>query len=238
MSPFAVLYLHHVYIQVVRSAICWAVTDLVGRWQKVTPLYGSPSRYPILAVRGLMGAAAMTLYYEALQRLPLGDMVTTLLTLILARMWAAHAKHNPSLYNTVRALHVGFGLLLLKKALTPVIPSARCSRKIQMLCYILLCPIMLASSCPTMQPHLACTHLLGFASQMTLYFIYPCITVLMALLVHGEAITWLAGVGCAISLTGVAFIAQPPFLFGSASEQYNMQHWLGGLHSQSPCSYQ
>lgn len=62
---------------------------------------------------------------------------------------------------------------------------------------------------------------------MTMYFIYPAITVVLAWLVHGEAITWLAIVGCGISLTGVALIAQPPFLFGGASEQYSLSHWLG-----------
>lgn len=71
---------------------------------------------------------------------------------------------------------------------------------------------------------------------MTMYFIYPAITVMLAWLVHGEAITWLAFVGCGISLTGVALIAQPPFLFGGASEQYNTSHWLGiilQLHLQT-----
>ena len=52
------------------------MTDVVGRLQKVKPLYGAAKRYPVLAVRGLTGALAMTLYYEALQRLPLGDMVS------------------------------------------------------------------------------------------------------------------------------------------------------------------
>ncbi len=62
--------------------------------------------------------------------------------------------------------------------------------------------------------------------QMTLYFIYPAITVVMAWLVHGEAATWLSAAGCGISLLGVAFIARPPFLFGGAV-QYDVQHWLG-----------
>ena len=66
-------------LQIVRSAICWLVTDVVGRMQSVKPLYGAPKRYPILAVRGLTGALAMTLYYEALERLPLGDMVSIVL---------------------------------------------------------------------------------------------------------------------------------------------------------------
>jgi drug/metabolite transporter (DMT)-like permease len=62
--------------------------------------------------------------------------------------------------------------------------------------------------------------------QMTLYFIYPAITVVMAWLVHGEAATWLSAAGCGISLLGVAFIARPPFLFGG-TVQYDVQHWLG-----------
>ena len=65
--------------------------------------------------------------------------------------------------------------------------------------------------------------------QMTLYFICPAITVMLAWLVHGEAITWLAALGCAISLVGVAFIAQPPFLFGAPSGHYSPSHWLGSI---------
>ena len=64
---------------------------------------------------------------------------------------------------------------------------------------------------------------------MTLYFICPAITVVLAWLVHGEAISFLAAVGVAISLVGVAFIAQPPFLFGAASVHYSPSHWLGRI---------
>ncbi|KAL3149393.1 hypothetical protein ABBQ32_002191 [Trebouxia sp. C0010 RCD-2024] len=121
--------------QFVRSVISWGVTDLIGRSQCVTPLYGSRRRYPILAVRGFMGAVAMALYYEAFERLMLGE-------------------------------------------------------------------------------------------AMTLYFVYPAITVIMAWLVYGEVATWVSVAGCAVSLLGVAFIAQPPFIFGG-SVQYDMSHWLG-----------
>lgn len=61
---------------------------------------------------------------------------------------------------------------------------------------------------------------------MTLYFVYPAITVIMAWLVYGEVATWVSVAGCAVSLLGVAFIAQPPFIFGG-SVQYDMSHWLG-----------
>lgn len=65
--------------QFIRSVISWAVTDLIGRSQGVAPLYGNQKRYPILAVRGFMGAVAMSLYYEAFERLMLGEAVRTLL---------------------------------------------------------------------------------------------------------------------------------------------------------------
>lgn len=65
--------------QFVRSVISWGVTDLIGRSQCVTPLYGSRRRYPILAVRGFMGAVAMALYYEAFERLMLGEAVSLIL---------------------------------------------------------------------------------------------------------------------------------------------------------------
>ena len=65
--------------QFIRSVISWAVTDLIGRSQGVTPLYGNKKRYPILAVRGFMGTVAMSLYYEAIERLMLGEAVSIVL---------------------------------------------------------------------------------------------------------------------------------------------------------------
>lgn len=65
--------------QFIRSVISWGVTDLIGRSQGVTPLYGSRKRYPILAVRGFMGAVAMAFYYEAFERLMLGEAVSLIL---------------------------------------------------------------------------------------------------------------------------------------------------------------
>lgn len=64
-------------LQMVRSVISWAVTDALGRAQQIKPLYGNRKRYPILAVRGLMGAIAMSLYYEAFERLMLSEAVST-----------------------------------------------------------------------------------------------------------------------------------------------------------------
>ena len=62
-------------LQFIRSVISWAVTDVIGRAQGLTPLYGSKKQYPILALRGFLGAVAMTLYYEAFERLMLGEAV-------------------------------------------------------------------------------------------------------------------------------------------------------------------
>ena len=68
--------------------------------------------------------------------------------------------------------------------------------------------------------------------QMTLYFVYPAIMVIMAWLVYGEVATWVSAAGCAVSLLGVVFIAQPPLLFGGNVE-YDTKHWLG-MHFTSP----
>ena len=64
-------------MQMVRSTISWAVTDAIGRAQHISPLYGNPKRYRILAIRGFMGAIAMSLYYEAFERLMLEEAVST-----------------------------------------------------------------------------------------------------------------------------------------------------------------
>ena len=66
--------------QIARSVLCWLATDTIGRFRHLKPLYGAPARYHLLAVRGFMGALAMNLYYEALQRLPLGDTVSLAVT--------------------------------------------------------------------------------------------------------------------------------------------------------------
>jgi len=68
-------------LQMVRSTISWAVTDALGRAQHITPLYGSRKRYPILALRGIMGAIAMALYYEAFERLMLSEAVSAFISL-------------------------------------------------------------------------------------------------------------------------------------------------------------
>ena len=68
-------------LQIVRSAISWAVTHAVGRAQKVNPLYGHRKRYRILAIRGCAGAVAMSLYYEAIERLMLSEAVSNVETL-------------------------------------------------------------------------------------------------------------------------------------------------------------
>ena len=60
-------------LQMVRSMLSWAATDILARAKRIEPLYGHTQHYPILAVRGFTGAAAMTLYYEAFERLELSE---------------------------------------------------------------------------------------------------------------------------------------------------------------------
>ena len=83
-----------VTMQFIRSVISWAVTDLIGRSQGVAPLYGNKKRYPILAVRGFMGAVAMSLYYEAFERLMLGEAVSILLCCSPSALSCLREQHS------------------------------------------------------------------------------------------------------------------------------------------------
>ena len=75
-------------MQMVRSMLSWAATDIVCRTQHMSPLYGNCKNYPILAVRGFTGAAAMTLYYEGFERLDLSEGVS--FCLHLTSHWCMH----------------------------------------------------------------------------------------------------------------------------------------------------
>lgn len=65
-------------VVVIRSLLSMLLT-LVTAAVRRTPMrsvYGQLRHWPLLGARGLVGAAAMTLFYESLIRLPLGDAMT------------------------------------------------------------------------------------------------------------------------------------------------------------------
>lgn len=90
--------------QFIRSVISWAVTDLTGRVQGITPLYGSRKRYPILAVRGFMGTVAMSLYYEAFERLMLGEAVSILLRCCSSALFCLRVTASISGFCTTKCI--------------------------------------------------------------------------------------------------------------------------------------
>lgn len=62
-----------------RSALSLGLSAAAYRGSgQASPFFGSPQNIPLLATRGLVGAAAMDCYYGAIQRLPLGDAVALL----------------------------------------------------------------------------------------------------------------------------------------------------------------
>ncbi|KAK9824648.1 hypothetical protein WJX72_012035 [[Myrmecia] bisecta] len=67
-------------IVAVRSGLSWLISMVLASLNDVKPVYGQRRHYPILAARGLIGATAMTLSYEALKRLPLADAMTIFFT--------------------------------------------------------------------------------------------------------------------------------------------------------------
>ena len=71
-------------MQLVRSAICMAVTLGLLRLHAVSPMFGHAKSYFALLVRGGAGATSMSVYYFAIMALPLADVVGSLLLLLWA----------------------------------------------------------------------------------------------------------------------------------------------------------
>jgi hypothetical protein len=71
---------HALQIVATRSTASAVITILAqrksGTGQPAFRMFGDRMNWPLLASRGLTGAAAMTLYYISIQLLPLGDAVT------------------------------------------------------------------------------------------------------------------------------------------------------------------
>ena len=61
--------------QLFRSLFSAAMCGALARAQKVQRLFGPPRLWPAYAVRGLLGAASMVFYYQAIAMLPLSDAV-------------------------------------------------------------------------------------------------------------------------------------------------------------------
>jgi drug/metabolite transporter (DMT)-like permease len=59
----------------IRSTFSLMLTMFVVRAEKWTSYLGTRQLWPTLATRGFVGAASMTLYYEAIDRMPLADAV-------------------------------------------------------------------------------------------------------------------------------------------------------------------
>lgn len=63
-------------IVAIRSAISLGFSFAVARTQGIAPLFGQPKNMRFLALRGLVGAAAMDCFYMAIQRLHLGEAIS------------------------------------------------------------------------------------------------------------------------------------------------------------------
>lgn len=63
-------------LQMIRSAASLMLTMSVVKAKNWTSYLGTRHLWPVLAMRGFVGAASMTLYYEAIDRMPLADAVS------------------------------------------------------------------------------------------------------------------------------------------------------------------
>ena len=65
--------------------------------------------------------------------------------------------------------------------------------------------------------------------KVSIFFISPALTAVLAWLLLGEAFGWLTATGCLASLVGVVLVAQPPFLLHSGGPAWTRQRALGTL---------
>ncbi|EIE20443.1 hypothetical protein COCSUDRAFT_6072, partial [Coccomyxa subellipsoidea C-169] len=82
-------------IVMIRSAVSLMLTVSVVRAEKWTSYLGTKRLWPILAMRGFVGATSMTLYYEAIQRMPLADAITIMYSnpvLVALLAWALRGE--------------------------------------------------------------------------------------------------------------------------------------------------
>lgn len=63
------------------------------------------------------------------------------------------------------------------------------------------------------------------AVQITILFCNPAICAILAWALLGEGIGLLTILGCLASLCGVAFVSQPPFIFGNAAGAPGVVLW-------------
>ena len=65
----------HLLMQMIRSLASFLLSVTVAQVQGLDTWFGSRKYWPYFAARGFAGAASMTLYYEAIARMPLADAV-------------------------------------------------------------------------------------------------------------------------------------------------------------------
>lgn len=78
-------------IVMIRSAASLMLTMSFVKAKKWTSYLGTRHLWPVLAMRGFVGAASMTLYYEAIDRMPLADAITIMYSnpvLVALLAWA------------------------------------------------------------------------------------------------------------------------------------------------------
>ena len=63
------------HAQLIRSGISFTLCAAAAKAQGLPSLMGTRALWPLLCVRGFVGAASMTFYYEAINRMPLADVV-------------------------------------------------------------------------------------------------------------------------------------------------------------------
>lgn len=63
-------------MQLIRSLFSLLLSLAVVRTKRLDLCFGTRRLWPLMAARGFVGAASMTLYYEAIDRMPLADAVS------------------------------------------------------------------------------------------------------------------------------------------------------------------
>ena len=86
-------------MQMIRSLASFLLSVTVAQAQGLKTWFGSRKYWPYFAARGFVGAASMTLYYEAIARMPLADAVRHCLvhhSIVMPLKHQGHSSDNGS----------------------------------------------------------------------------------------------------------------------------------------------
>lgn len=185
----------------IRSLISLLLSFLLAQAQGLEAGFGTRRLWPFLAARGLTGAASMTLYYEAIARMPLADAVS----IHPSNFSLPKMSVSPS---SVSA-QTRFEVVAARRS--AVMSRSHWGSKVSQ---HWLCAGH--DSCPCRPSAKQVQILMGSkdAVQMTIMYSNPVLCAILGWAFRADRVGILGALGIAVTMLGVVFVAQPPVIFG------------------------